>query len=997
MDLDRQKRREEIQKAMGFIQSSLPYPEPEGYEAFLTQLVCNLLDEGNEVFREGDRRQAAVHYCEGVNVALYAQSEALIIPAELLESLYVNRAAAHHSIGEYERAVQDCDSALAVCEGNRRALYRKALCLRELGRLREAYECSTGCLLTAPHDRQVSELAQELANKLGLKIRKAYISPQVESGIARGESNGGMATPTGQMSANGLESLSDITSAGLSSAQCIPAPLATPIPVSDEPSSPSKCPMLPQGLPESPTDGPPRVPFSVPVSEHMAEFEVMDDELDSLLDCIPKGAEVSVSPVQGAIPTNLPNTAVSLRSPYPSSLPAPSPHLPPAFFTSAVSHLNSLDTFSGLGSDDPPTQALDALDSFCPGAAIAGKEGAGAAGLDSLSEFTLPGGRISHSFIPGLRSTSSTHANGPVSSNLSLLSRNPLAATHDFRQACPACYSRIGLRVMDYQYQPEAAHRCKRDILLCRLKDGDDPTWKRVRPRPARNNFLGAFVLCKEVQERQECKYGENCTFAYCQEEIDVWTQERKGALSRELLFDPLGSTERRALSVTRLLQLHMGMFMFLCEECYDSKPRIISKRSKENLAVCSNLTARHPFDDNKCLVHVVRSANVRYSKVRPLHPLCQFDVCRHEVRYGCQREDSCSFAHSVIELKCWVLQQDTGITHEEVVQESKRHWHRLEQNAQRQKPMHMPPLSSVGGGGDGISGGGGGNGGTVGGGGGGGGGGGRRARGLNLKMKFVCGQCWRDGLVSEPDKALKYCTAKARHSWTKERRVLLVKSFEKKKWVVVRPLPFSRSYPQQYDMCVHVMKQKKCHYIGNCSFAHSLEERDVWTYMKNNSLRDMQQMYDMWLTLTNQNRRPDGTLLSPSTEEKQIAMPTDYAEPMSGFHCRLCGKHSNSERQWQQHVSSEKHKDRVFSCEGEEEGLAWRYRFPGHRFTLCPRLESGCPECVSCDYAHSEEELVEWQERRDFLRRKLAKARDDMLIAPNDFDFGKYNFLLQD
>ena len=50
---------------------------------------------------------------------------------------------------------------------------------------------------------------------------------------------------------------------------------------------------------------------------------------------------------------------------------------------------------------------------------------------------------------------------------------------------------------MDYQYQPEAAHRCKRDVLLCRLKNTDDPTWKRVRPRPARNNFLGAFVLCK--------------------------------------------------------------------------------------------------------------------------------------------------------------------------------------------------------------------------------------------------------------------------------------------------------------------------------------------------------------------------------------------------------------------------------------------------------------------------------------------------------------------
>ena len=52
---------------------------------------------------------------------------------------------------EYERGVQDCDSALCVSESSRRALYRKAICLRELGRLREAYECGTKCLLTAPH------------------------------------------------------------------------------------------------------------------------------------------------------------------------------------------------------------------------------------------------------------------------------------------------------------------------------------------------------------------------------------------------------------------------------------------------------------------------------------------------------------------------------------------------------------------------------------------------------------------------------------------------------------------------------------------------------------------------------------------------------------------------------------------------------------------------------------------------------------------------------
>lgn len=54
-------------------------------------------------------------------------------------------------------------------------------------------------------------------------------------------------------------------------------------------------------------------------------------------------------------------------------------------------------------------------------------------------------------------------------------------------------------------------------------------------------------------------------------------------------------------LIVFSFLQLGLQLcFLFSSQECFDSKPRIISKRSKENLAVCSNLTARHPFDDNK-------------------------------------------------------------------------------------------------------------------------------------------------------------------------------------------------------------------------------------------------------------------------------------------------------------------------------------------------------------------------------------------------------------
>uniref|UniRef100_A0AAY4BMZ4 C3H1-type domain-containing protein n=1 Tax=Denticeps clupeoides TaxID=299321 RepID=A0AAY4BMZ4_9TELE len=817
-----------------------------------------------------------------------------------METLFVNRAAAHHKLGEPERALQDCDRALALCGGGSgKALYRKALCLRERGQLTEAYDCTTRCLLGAPQDATVNELAQDLANKLGLKNRKAYAGVQVRH-TPRPRYFHAEVQPIYQLGSpqdQGRETDGDV-SPTISMSEYVPHSPSpgVPIPVSDEASPP---PAASRKFP----DMPPCVPLSVPVSDAMGDCEVMGDELDSLLDnCVLKAEEAGlVSDAAGVVFSGLSPLDVLV---FPSRT-------------------------RRRGSSRPTC-----LRRPCTGPAT------------RQERFCALHVQIAH-FIFSVQ--------------------NPLAATHEFVQACAGCYQKNGPGVLDYQYLSDPAHRCKRNVLLVRQKGGGDGVWRRVRPRPMRNNFLGAFVLCKEVQERNECKYGESCTFAYCQEEIDVWTQERKGALNRELLFEPLGCGERQALTVARLLQLHSGMFIFLCEECFDGKPRVISKRCKDHKAVCA--AARHGFDINKCLVHVVRTSVVRYCKIRPLHPLCQFDVCRHEVRYGCQRDDSCSFAHSVIELKCWVLQQDSGITHEEMVQESKRLWHR----------SSMSPPGGAGGGLRASP----------------GSGGAARGRGLSMKMKFVCGQCWRDGLVSEPDRSLKYCTAKARHGWTKERRVLLVKSFEKKKWVMVRPLPFSRNLPQQYDICVHMLKQKKCHYIGNCSFAHSQEEKDMWTYMKNNGLRDMQQLYDMWLTITNQSHQ----LPPQPDEEKQITMPTDFAEPLvnRGFHCRLCGKHSNSERQWQQHISSEKHKDRVFGGEGEEESLAWGHRFPGPHFSLCPRLVGGCSEGLSCDFAHSGEELDEWKERRGFLQRKLAKARADMLIAPTDLDFGKYSFLLQD
>ncbi|XP_010188614.1 PREDICTED: zinc finger CCCH domain-containing protein 7A-like, partial [Mesitornis unicolor] len=302
------------------------------------------------------------------------------------------------------------------------------------------------------------------------------------------------------------------------------------------------------------------------------------------------------------------------------------------------------------------------------------------------------------------------------------------------------------------------------------------------------------------------------------------------------------------------------------------------------------------------CLVHILRETMVKYSKIRPFQVRCQLDLCRHEVHYGCLREDKCFYAHSLVELKVWIMQKETGISHDAIVQESKKYWQNMEASAHGSQILGNQMKHGS----------------------------------LNLKMKFVCGQCWRNGQVNEPDRNKKYCSAKARHPWTKDRRVVLVMSNERKKWMTIRPLPAKKQVPLQFDLCNHIASGKKCQYDGNCSFAHSPEEREMWTYMKENSIQDLEQLYDIWLKSQKTEKGDDAAAQANKENGKQIHMPTDYAEVTVDFHCWMCGKNCNSEKQWQGHISSEKHKEKVFHTEDDQN--CWQYRFPTGYFSICDR-----------------------------------------------------------
>uniref|UniRef100_A0A3P8NTG2 C3H1-type domain-containing protein n=1 Tax=Astatotilapia calliptera TaxID=8154 RepID=A0A3P8NTG2_ASTCA len=925
--LDRRTRWQEIQKGLQFIQSTLPFPgSQEQYEVFIKDLVWNLFGEGNDVFREGEWTKSIEMFTEALNIADYAESEDICVQTGLLEKLYANRAAAYLNIGLYDQALEDCEKALRLNEGNYRALYRKARALKELGRHQEAYEAVAKCSLAVPQDSSVTQLTQDLAKTLGLKIRKAYVRTPIQLPVA-------VHLPLNEAVVDELPSTNNISSVPSSEP---PGFESVALPVSASTSDPLPALTFVNGCRAS-------KPYPILDTSQDFDTDIIGDDLDDLLDQAgPESTMVSylylnrrvtfpnllcqvIPTVKGPLP--LPASIASgssMSSPFlmPSHinpfLPS-GPHqctvtLPPLYHKSGSSAYFGMDTF------DPISPPLDSLDSL------------------SISDFKP--GMLLHLFtwakITIFPSVSDTQ-----------ITKNPLAETHEFKQACSVCYVKTGPGVLDYTLHTED-HKCKKDVLLGRIKHLPDKTWKLIRPRPTKTQYVGPYYICKEVAVGKDCLYPGHCTFAYCQEEIDVWTLERKGFISRELLFDPFGPNSNIRLTVPKILQEHHGIFMFLCGVCFDHKPRIISKTNKDDPSVCSHPVTKHDFEDHKCLVHILKENTVRYSKIRPLSPHCQLDLCRHEVRYGCVREDDCFYAHSLIELKVWMMQHELGITHENIVQEANKFWNATASFALRR---FGPP---------------------------------------NLKMMFVCGQCWRNGQLSEADKNKKYCTAKARHTWAKDRRVVLVSSHERKKWTTVRPLPTKKPIPSQFEICMHVTAGKKCQYIGNCTFAHSVEERDLWTYMKENNIGDMDQLYEQWL----QSQRPgwgDETSTNSVRENgKQIHMPTDYAEEVAGNHCWLCGKNCNSEKQWQQHITSEKHKERVFNSEDDQN--CWQYRFPTGTFKVCERFLKGtCTEDDLCKLAHGEQELKEWRERREFLLMKLAKATKDHLIAPNDNDFGKY------
>ncbi|KQK75713.1 hypothetical protein AAES_142221 [Amazona aestiva] len=528
---------------------------------FIRELVRKLFNEGNDVYREGDWRGSLSHYTEAINIADYANSEEIHVSDDILEKLHVNRIACFSNMGLHEKVLEDCEIALRLNENNFRALYRKAKALNELGRYKKAYDAVAKCSLAVPQDESVIKLTQELAQKLGLKIRKAYVRAK----------NSSVEDIELDLSDQKQEMVSATSSTNfeVSKLSSVPVPsLSSIMPLQVEKVS----------LPSAVLANGGNVSFSMsePCLDYGDGDIIIGEELDELLDSVPDPDE-SIAYLA---------TLLVLHKQF---------HVASAYACEATVDVNQIVT-------------------------------------------------------------------------------------------CP--------KLLDYAYRPSLEHKCKKDILIGRIKNSEDKSWKKIRPRPTKTQYVGPYYICK-------------------------------------------------------------------------------------------------------------------------------------------------------------------GISHDTIVQESKKYWQSMEASAHGSQILGNQ----------------------------------MKYGSLNLKMKFVCGQCWRNGQVNEPDRNKKYCSAKARHPWTKDRRVVLVMSNERKKWMTIRPLPAKKQVPLQFDLCNHITSGKKCQYDGNCSFAHSPEEREMWTYMKENSIQDLEQLYDIWLKSQKPEKGDDTAAQANKENGKQIHMPTDYAEVTiidSYANCRL-------------------------------------------------------------------------------------------------------------
>ncbi|XP_041364401.1 helicase with zinc finger domain 2-like [Gigantopelta aegis] len=153
--------------------------EPHIDKVRLLILMQDLKDEGNQLFRESQYSQALTHYCHAVFLTSMLENRFYHdVDPEFLSTLYSNRAICCLKLEMYDRAVDDCNSAIKLQPNNVKAYYRKVQALRAQKKYKEALDTALAAnekspLVFQPQIDQLKELVNQTSKKSEVSVNAA--------------------------------------------------------------------------------------------------------------------------------------------------------------------------------------------------------------------------------------------------------------------------------------------------------------------------------------------------------------------------------------------------------------------------------------------------------------------------------------------------------------------------------------------------------------------------------------------------------------------------------------------------------------------------------------------------------------------------------------------------------------------------------------------------------------------------------------------------------
>lgn len=214
----------------------------------------------------------------------------------------------------------------------------------------------------------------------------------------------------------------------------------------------------------------------------------------------------------------------------------------------------------------------------------------------------------------------------------------------------------------------EIEHCCMMEILLVKRKGKAGRLWRKVGRRPGFPKHA-TYEVCKYYVPGSGCKrYRNHCSFAWCQEEVMVWTFERLNQMERHTLKMlvwqaqtgglPNGPSVLPEPSIAEEIRSEFGgHFQEICRPCFYQSPSRISFKGSRNCVT----------HWEALLVHVVVNGKMKeqYTEIRPCLgsgaelKYCLYVSAGKQCIHGARK---CCFAHSDVEMAVWEAEKSRGL-----------------------------------------------------------------------------------------------------------------------------------------------------------------------------------------------------------------------------------------------------------------------------------------------------------------------------------------------